>query len=293
MQWPKTGWPNFPLGAFLCQKTTVEHRYRQGTLHIIGTSQLDGIGSMKRWQTIAYSGGLTQVVYEPTMDGEGNVTAWCGSAFLTLSSTRSGTFVMAPNPAYPDGSNPIITDTSEFTGGVDGGGDESVMTTVYAETSVVTTGTGDCVYFYIDGWYRITTGSESMSLSQQYTAEMAVAHFQSYAPWGGWALGDGGPGIHAEWADEGSYIVLSSTPRFAYVDMEWRVTRTGLNPNTVYSCTMKAHRSPFGGGAYEYYADVIETATSDGSGTLVVVGQVPNDPGYETYVVGPPEIVEA
>jgi len=293
MQWPKTGWPYFQFGAFLCQKTTIEYRIRQATLQLMGNQPFDVSGTYDRWLVESQSGSMHQDVYYPSYDEGGNIINNCGELLYSLDQTIGGTYVYAPNPAYPDGSNPIVTNTMYTEGGIGFTSPGADIEETITATSHLQVGRGTCEYHDADGAYYVTTGSFTRSLSSPYTKTDAINHFRSYAAWGAWVASSSPTSINATARYDPNFHFAGGEPAFLYRDAEWRVTRTNVRPSTEHSCTLKVYRRVYGSGdPFTYYADLIETATSDADGTLVVTGETPNESGFESYVIGPPEIAE-
>lgn len=122
---------------------------------------------------------------------------------------------------------------------------------------------------------KMTAGGGVVIISNPDTEDAAVTRLQGCIGWTSWNTA-------SPTACLARYQVRT-TGVFNHQDAQWQVSKTGLIPSHTYTVAVTMQRSIYGAGSYSLYTTDSVPATTDGTGAFVVSGDVPNDPGFDTY----------
>lgn len=146
--------------------------------------------------------------------------------------------------------------------------------------------TGDCGVYCPDPSAPscgTLTPTAMSTLSNPDTEANAIARYHATSP--AWSApgGCGGAFLPCE-----TYFENRTGQTFNYKESRVTITKTGLNPNTLYNLSVDLYRAPWGTSSYSLFQRMPLTATTDGSGNLdtgpIIV---PNIIGYITYATNP------
>lgn len=137
-------------------------------------------------------------------------------------------------------------------------------------------------------FYRKLFGEDvTATLSIEDTDDDAIARLLAGAGgiWSSWTpVGDGTGGTCINYVCcLARYEERTTGFTFTYQESQYRVEKTGLIPSTLYYAHVEIWRRPFGSGSYVSFETLVVSGTTDGSGNLLIEGDVPNDIGFETY----------
>ena len=131
------------------------------------------------------------------------------------------------------------------------------------ETEVVWTGTGAC-FNQFTSWWSVS-GSLTIRREDEDTRAAAIARLLAASAWSEW-----GSGCTAQ--------SLSET----YLEGEWRIQQTNLEPLQTYSVDVTFWRATAPGGPFTLFSTETHIGVADGSGNLNFSGSIPNQEGYYT-----------
>lgn len=136
-----------------------------------------------------------------------------------------------------------------------------------------------------DAFNATSSGSATITLSDEDTDTDAVARLIASGI-GSWSSYkevtvdcDNPACCLASWDDRTGENTFSGL----YQEAGWRVEMSGLTPSTSYDVQVQIWRAPYGTGMYTLFDTITASGTTDGSGFLQVDGDVPNDPGFDSY----------
>lgn len=129
--------------------------------------------------------------------------------------------------------------------------------------------------------YYIMYGSRMDSLSSEDTEFAAITRLLAGASWSSW--GTVGAGCTNPSCCLAQYESRTSGFSLSYQDSEYRISTTGLYPNTIYFADIHLYRRIYGVGSYVLYSTVTIAAMTNGAGAFTYTGSTPNDFGYQTY----------
>lgn len=125
-------------------------------------------------------------------------------------------------------------------------------------------------------FYESTTGTVTATLSNEDVETDAIARANVMAVWSAWSAGSPTSCMAS--------IEQRSGYSFLYQTAEYRITKSGLAPNTNYDIRFNVLRRTYGGGAYSFYQTLMVSATTDGSGNLSYTNEVPSYVGFDSYI---------
>lgn len=149
------------------------------------------------------------------------------------------------------------------------------VTVTSSQTSVTWEADGVCHELF-GGSYR-QTGTVTKQLSGEDTEFDAIDRANAMASWSAWSAGSSVTCL-------ASIEERSSGFSFLYQTAEYRITKSGLSPNTNYDIRFNVLRRTYGGGSYSFYQTLMVSATTDGSGNLSYTNEVPSYVGFDSYI---------
>lgn len=148
---------------------------------------------------------------------------------------------------------------------------------VYSSTSTQfkAQGTGTCIYINPIIGAVMAIGTATETLSDEITDDSAKAELLACAQWT--AYGTDPASLTAAW----SVNIYGSG--FAYQDAQWKIQITGgLKVGATYHATVNYYRRVYGIAPFVLWRTDTVSGVADGSGALLITGDVPNAEGYET-----------
>lgn len=268
--------------------TSLECRKRGGTFTICG---FDEYGSPsvppKRYRTQTLSGSFQECFnFSPC--------AGAPTARYSQRSEFSGTYVYSPTnctetntqqrlryetvtstdqPCPPAGAL-LDTTTPNRTANLNNG-DGTRMPATTTATQVTWTGTGVC-----SSW-TTKTGTMAKTLTDEDTEADAIS--RANFTWGAWSAvsgpGCGGSCCLARWELRGAGDFTTT-----WQEAEWRAVASVPNGQHR-TIKIDVYRRPFGSGSYTLFQTLTYFVTGGVDNTATVSDLVPNERGYETYVL--------
>ncbi len=142
---------------------------------------------------------------------------------------------------------------------------------------------------YLDFYATLTTsrqeyGRESyITLSDEDTEDDAINRLLS-GPAGNWGNWTGCP-VMPPFCCIVRYEERVDDFDFDYLEGEWRIIQPGLTPGKSYSIEVEYWRSAYGAGMYALFQTVTYAASADGNGVAEFGATIPNEVGFETFVI--------
>lgn len=135
---------------------------------------------------------------------------------------------------------------------------------------------------------RITTGYEQITLSDLDTEANAIARLKAISNYTSWTnVGDGTGGTCLKTVCCTSIYEARSNLTFSYTESQYRANVFGLANSTSYTLIIEAWRRLHGVANYALYSYALTPFTTNATGFGSVIGDVPIQLGYDTYVTSP------
>lgn len=141
------------------------------------------------------------------------------------------------------------------------------------ETVYTAAGSGICIPVAFGKGVK-STGTATETLSGEVTDGVAKAELLACAAWT--AYGTDPSDLTAAWS------INVDGSGFVYKDAQWKIASSGLVVGATYQAAVKYYRRTYGVGPFVLWRTDTVSGTADGTGALLINGDVPNDEGYET-----------
>lgn len=146
------------------------------------------------------------------------------------------------------------------------------------KTNLVYIPNGQCYNQEGGGSGYATSGLKHWALSNEDTEQDATNRLMSTVSASGWT-------------EDTELVVARYQARtgfsFFIKKVEFRFTLSGLYANTDFTVSIDAYRRAYGSSdSFVLYQTLEYVITSDNLGVITFTDDVPNDPGYETYIIG-------